>query len=353
MLIPICIPTCNRYEHLKRCIESLSRCTLANKTDLIISVDYPPSEKYVGGNNKIKEWIKRGIEGFNSVQVFFQEKNLGAYENAIFCYEYTVEKYKGVVVMEDDNELSPCFLEYINKCYAIIERDENTISASGFCSLSQYHSYPNNISYVKTHSGWGTMLSSNVYKVLKRKLTYDYLTDIIKSKQQSSKLLEISAYRFVHLVYYLLDDLTGIKDKNEMIIDIFISIYMAIEGKYQLQPHECLVRNWGNDGSGDHCSADDVDIANMELSSNKHFNIEYEKEYDKRNIEEKQLYQDSNIFSNRQVRWFVFLGNVYRLLGKRTAKGIHFFVKNLMKKWEVSQPQKLYKRIVWLFKIHR
>lgn len=50
LLIPICIPTCNRYEHLKRCVESLSKCTLASETDLIISVDYPPSDKYVDGN---------------------------------------------------------------------------------------------------------------------------------------------------------------------------------------------------------------------------------------------------------------------------------------------------------------
>lgn len=80
LLIPICIPTCNRYEHLKRCVESLSKCTLASETDLIISVDYPPSDKYVDGNEKIKKWLERGIEGFKSVQIFFQEKNLGAYE---------------------------------------------------------------------------------------------------------------------------------------------------------------------------------------------------------------------------------------------------------------------------------
>lgn len=345
MLIPIYIPTCNRFEHFIRCIESLSRCTLANKTDLIISVDYPPSDMYVEGNNRIKEWIERGIEGFNSVQVFFQEKNLGAYDNCIFGREYTVDKYKGVVIMEDDNELSPCFLEFINKCYALIEKDENTISASGFCSLSQYHSYPNNISYVKTHSAWGTMLSSNAYKTIKRKLTYEYLTDVIKSKEKSIKLLEISTYRFVHLVYYLLDDLTGIKGKNEMFSDIFISIYMAIEDKYQIQPHECLVRNWGNDGTGVHCVADNSDIANTKLCSNTHFDVEYGKEYDNRVIEEKQLYQDSNLFSDRQVRWFVFLGNVYRLFGKRTAKCLHFFVKYSMNKWEVSWLRKIYKRM--------
>lgn len=345
MLIPVCIPTCNRYEHLKRCIDSLSKCTLATKTDLIVSVDYPPGEEYVDGNKKIKEWLERGIEGFNSVQVLIQDNNLGAYGNYIFLYEYTVDKYPGVVVMEDDNELSPCFLEYINECNKIIENDNSVISASGFCSLSEYHSYPNNISYVKTYSAWGTMLTSNAYKLLKRELTYEYLTGIINSKSKSRRLLELSPYRFVHLVYYLLDDLTGFKDKNEMLIDIFISIYMAIEDKYQIQPHECLVRNWGNDGSGLHCSSDDSNIAELEVSSNTNFVIEFEKEYDNRKMEEKQIYQDSRSFSDRQVTWFVILSGIYRLFGKRIAKSIHFFVKRSMEKWEDSRLRSIYKTI--------
>ena len=101
----------------------------------------------------------------------------------------------------------------------------------------------------------------------------------------------------------------------EMLIDIFISIYMAIEDKYQIQPHECLVRNWGNDGSGLHCSSDDSNIAELEVSSNTNFVIEFEKEYDNRKMEEKQIYQDSRSFSDRQVTWFVILSGIYRLLG--------------------------------------
>ena len=345
LLIPICIPTCNRYEHLKRCVESLSKCTLASETDLIISVDYPPSDKYVDGNEKIKKWLERGIEGFNSVQIFFQEKNLGAYDNAGFLSGYAVDKYKGIVILEDDNELSPCFLEYLNECYKIIEKDENVISASGFCSLSKYHSYPNNISYVKTYSAWGTMVSSSILKTLNSELTYDYLTNIIKSKQKSKKLLELSEYRFVHLVYYVLDDLAGFEDKNEMLIDIFISIYMAIEDKYQIQPHECLVKNWGNDGSGVHCLSDNSYIESVQISDSKHFNIEYKKEYDNRKIEEKQLFQDSRVFSDRQVKWFIFLSEIFRLFGKDTAKSLHFFVKNFMKTWEDSRLRKIYKAI--------
>ena len=43
---PVLIPTLNRYEHLKQCLESLSKCSLAEHTEVYIALDFPPSEKY-------------------------------------------------------------------------------------------------------------------------------------------------------------------------------------------------------------------------------------------------------------------------------------------------------------------
>lgn len=62
-------------------------------------------------------------------------------------------------------------------------------------------------------------------------------------------------------------------------------------------------------------------------------------------MEEKQVYQDSHSFSDRQVTWFVILSGIYRLLGKRIAKSIHFFVKRSMEKWEDSRLRSIYKTI--------
>ena len=38
---PIVIPTLNRYEHFKKCVESLARNTHADKTELIVGVRLP------------------------------------------------------------------------------------------------------------------------------------------------------------------------------------------------------------------------------------------------------------------------------------------------------------------------
>ena len=52
---PIIIVTLNRYEHLKRCIESLQKNGWAKYTELYISVDYPADESHWEGYGKVRE----------------------------------------------------------------------------------------------------------------------------------------------------------------------------------------------------------------------------------------------------------------------------------------------------------
>ena len=53
---PVIILTLNRFEKFKKCLESLEACTGADKTDVYVSLDYPPSEKYVEGWKKIDSY---------------------------------------------------------------------------------------------------------------------------------------------------------------------------------------------------------------------------------------------------------------------------------------------------------
>ena len=55
---PVLIPTLNRYEHFKRCLESLEKCTGAEHTEIFVALDYPPSEKYKEGWSKICKYLE-------------------------------------------------------------------------------------------------------------------------------------------------------------------------------------------------------------------------------------------------------------------------------------------------------
>ena len=71
----ILIPTMCRYEHLKRCVDSLSKNELAEKTELYIGIDYPPEKKYLEGWKKVTEYVKNEVLGFKRVNLFAHESN--------------------------------------------------------------------------------------------------------------------------------------------------------------------------------------------------------------------------------------------------------------------------------------
>ena len=78
---PIKITTLYRYEHFKKCIESLSRCTGANQTELFIGLDYPAKEEHRSGYNQISNYVDT-IQGFKEVHVFRRKVNYGPLKNS-------------------------------------------------------------------------------------------------------------------------------------------------------------------------------------------------------------------------------------------------------------------------------
>ena len=105
---PVLIPTLSRFEHFKRCVESLSNCTYAEKTDLFIALDYPFDNTHWEGYNKIVRFIPE-IKGFNNVIVQKRNTNYGAKKKLYDARNQVFEKYDRLIVSEDDNEFSPNF----------------------------------------------------------------------------------------------------------------------------------------------------------------------------------------------------------------------------------------------------
>ena len=69
---PVCIVTLNRYEHFRKCLESLEQCTGANKTEVFVSLDYPPSEKYIEGWKKTDAFLAQKEQ--NNWRLFLRQQ---------------------------------------------------------------------------------------------------------------------------------------------------------------------------------------------------------------------------------------------------------------------------------------
>ena len=125
---PIIIPTLNRDEHLKRCIESLKRNEWARETEIYISVDYPPNYQYEKGYKRVCEYLSQSFDEFKTFNVIYQKDNLGSVGNSIFLEKYVEKKYDRYIFLEDDNEVSLNFIEYMDKGLELFASNEKIIA---------------------------------------------------------------------------------------------------------------------------------------------------------------------------------------------------------------------------------
>lgn len=254
---PIIIPTLNRIEHLRRCITSLQNNAWAKYTSLIISVDYPPEEKYRNGYEQVCKYLSKNIHGFQKVEIIYQTQNLGSYKNAIYLIEYVKKEYDRYIFSEDDNEFSPNFIEYVDKGLNEFEYDENVIAICSNSAIRQ-KVQEQNILLSQNFSAYG--YGTWIVKMEKyyQKINRAYVENIAQNNRLMFKMASTQP-RFI----FALQSALFRKEKiyqwpNDFVpvIDQTITMYMFAEQKYVIIPCDNKVRNWGYDGSGENCRQD-------------------------------------------------------------------------------------------------
>lgn len=259
---PVIIPTLNRYEHFKRCVDSLARNTHADKTELVIGLDYPPSKKYEKGYMKIKEYIP-SIVGFKKVTVFERRENYGAGRNFRELKKYAFERYDAVIFTEDDNEFSPCFLDFMDKAFEKYKGDDRISCICGYNDESQYDVSDYNIIFIPSGGAWGM----GQWKSKWYMLNFDdhYAENTLKSWKKSWKIFR--------MVPGVLRMLIAMEQKKSMWGDVVYCCRNILEDRYQVRPRISMVRNWGHDGSGLHCNNDER-FKNQPIQATATFNID-------------------------------------------------------------------------------
>lgn len=324
--IPVIIPTLNRVEHLKRCIGSLQKCVLADKTEIYISVDYPPSEKYVDGWMKIKQFLQNGVDGFKRVNVFYQEDNLGAHDNFVYLTNKVSTKYDVWISSEDDNEFSPNYLTYINQAVEYMKSDDSIYSVCGHLSFSDQKVLDAisadgyNCFRIQTLDAWGHAYLAERRERFREEICFDYLKNILLDKTKRNKLKKQSRDLYRYCVFGMLGKIDSMlsKDKSEIVtMDITAGIYMIMNDMYQIQPVISKVRNWGNDGSGIHCGID-ASIQKQTIDDKNEFELKLAPiEIYKEEIEKSILGRVKRWNSQYQIA--CFLNIVFCLCGKKMA----------------------------------
>ena len=245
---PVVIPTLNRYDHFKRCLESIERCTGAEHTDVYIGLDYPPAEKYVEGWKKIDEYLaeKEMKNGFKNLYVFRRDHNCGVceqgsnYQLLINIVESVNDRY---ISSEDDNEFSPNFLEFMNQGLEFYKNDPRVLFVSAYTPPLFSGLTDKNTFFGIDTPAYG--LGHWTYK----RVSKEY------SKEEIANDLRKSFFSLLKL-YWTWPSIVGMAvnmiNSGHQYGDVRYSMYNLLHQTFTLQPSVSLSRNWGCDGSGLH-----------------------------------------------------------------------------------------------------
>jgi len=291
--VPVIIPTLCRFEHFKRCVESLQNCVGAEETELYISVDYPAKPSHQEGHDKILEFINSGIEGFKDVFVYQQKENLGATRNLYFLNHEVKKNHYASIWSEDDNCFSPNFLLFVNKALYEYCDDDNVFSVSGygyplkqFKGLDSYYLFP-------SFSAWGVGIWYEKYEKEFNKFdSLAYSKSVLHSFSKSYRLLIKNPH--------VLRALISMVNKNLLYGDTIFETVQTLEGKYTVFPTLSKSRNYGHDGSGLHCTNSDEDIyLNQVIDSSRSLNFEIGKGLENKECEKAMHSYKKEIGGNR------------------------------------------------------
>lgn len=243
---PILVTTYNRFEHFRRCIESLSKNVHASVSDLYIAIDYPSRDIDFKKNEEIVDYCNN-IKGFRSVEIIRRESNYGSHLNMKMAREYIFTKYDRIICSEDDNIFAESFLDFINNALSIYCERDDIFAICGYNYPVDLNSYEYDIYIHRSFCAWGFGIWRNKYYELD--FNTNFFFEYYFNPVNILKTINIFSNVFCQLV----DD----KYNNNYITgDTSICFHSVINNKFSIHPVMSMVKNTGHDGSGIHCGVD-------------------------------------------------------------------------------------------------
>jgi hypothetical protein len=129
-LSPIVVFAYRRPDHLRNMLISLMRCDGFNESPVIVYCDGPRDANDVDSVMATRE-LARTMLGEHAVY-HFSDVNLGLDRSVIAGVTEVVDRHGRVIVVEDDLDLSPSFLTFMNHALDRYAYDERVFQISGY-----------------------------------------------------------------------------------------------------------------------------------------------------------------------------------------------------------------------------
>ena len=272
-LAPIILFVYNRPEYTRQTIESLKKSQFASGSELFIYSDAAKTEKDKKLVAEVRDYIKT-INGFRKVIIKESKENKGLALSITSGVSEILNKYDNAIILEDDLELSPFFLKYMNEALSLYEKEEDVISIHGYIYPVK-EKLPETF-FLRGADCWGWATWKRGWKFYEDNASK--LLSEITSKNLKDEFDFNRSYPYTKM---LKNQIKG--EINSWAIKWYASAF--VNNKLTLYPGKSLVRNVGTTVSSTHF--EETNVYDVELS---------EVPVNVKNIEIKESVKEKKIF---------------------------------------------------------
>ena len=241
---PIIIFVYNRLHHLNTLFNSLQKNDLFKKSKVIVFSDGAKNEIDKDKIDKVRELLKKRLIPKNS-EIIENNVNLGLSRNVIGGLNKIFQIYDRAIILEDDLELSPFFLNYMNDALNLYATSENVASISGYMYPIEPKKFSNNYFFLKLIESWGWGTWKRAWNIFEN--------DSLQLKKKIDEKQLTNEFNFESGISYykmLTDNINGLNDS--WAVRWYASTFL--KNMNTLFPSKSFVKNIGVDDSGENCS---------------------------------------------------------------------------------------------------
>jgi len=240
---PIVLFAYRRTEHTSRTLSALSSNPEARNSDLYVFADGPKGEADRAGVEATRALFSRDW-GFKSVAVVERERNRGLARNVVDGLSAVVAERGRAIVLEDDIEVSPAFLEYMNRGLELYADESRVASIHGYV-------YPHGgelpeTFFLRGADCWGWAVWERSWRY------YEADAALLGSRLRSCPWGKEFDFDRSYPYRRMLRE-AGAGRVDSWAVRWYASAFLA--DMYTLYPGASLARNIGHDGSGTHGGA--------------------------------------------------------------------------------------------------
>lgn len=240
-LAPIALFAYKRPDHLARTLRSLRQNPEAAASELFLFCDGARSPADQQAVNEVRK-VAREVDWCAKLTVRERHENAGLSRSIMEGVSELCEQYGKVIVLEDDLELSPHFLSFLNEGLRRYETDDRVYQVTGYNYPTAPHAEAD--AFFLVHSscwGWGTW--RRAWQSLDK--TPSLLPELEKNRALQRRFDMEGAYPYTELLR---------KQARGEVDSWGILWYQTLfrQDGLSLMPKHTLVHNRGSDGSGTH-----------------------------------------------------------------------------------------------------